>query len=66
MDPATALVGDLWDFGDGSTSTARVPGTHTYTTAGVYTVTLTATDAKGMADPAPPTRAITVYSPYGY
>jgi PKD repeat protein len=29
-----------WDFGDGATSTARHP-THTYTAAGLYTVTLT-------------------------
>ena len=35
----------VWDFGDGSaTSTATNP-THDYTTAGNYTVTLTATDA---------------------
>ena len=31
-----------WDFGDGGTSTALTP-THVYTTAGPYTVTLTAT-----------------------
>ncbi len=33
----------LWDFGDGNTSTERYP-THTYTTAGDYTVTLDITD----------------------
>ncbi len=33
----------LWDFGDGTTSTLESP-THTYTTSGVYTVTLTATN----------------------
>lgn len=32
----------LWNFGDGNTSTQQNP-THTYTTAGVYTVTLTVT-----------------------
>jgi len=33
-----------WDFGDGGTSTERNPA-HTYTAEGVYTVTLTASDA---------------------
>ncbi|MDX5444405.1 MAG: PKD domain-containing protein, partial [Hymenobacteraceae bacterium] len=35
-----------WDFGDGNTSTAQNP-THTYTTPGTYTVTLTACNAAG-------------------
>ncbi|MCE7699794.1 MAG: PKD domain-containing protein, partial [Methanobacterium paludis] len=35
-----------WDFGDGSTSSSENP-THTYTTAGNYTVTLTATNSAG-------------------
>ena len=35
-----------WNFGDGGTSTDQHP-THTYTTAGVYTVTLTATNLGG-------------------
>jgi PKD repeat protein len=33
----------LWGFGDGITSTLTSP-THTYTAAGVYTVTLTVSD----------------------
>jgi PKD repeat protein len=33
-----------WEFGDGGTSTQQNP-THTYTTAGLYTVTLTVTDS---------------------
>ena len=32
-----------WDFGDGTTSTERDPGAHTYAEPGVYTVTLRAT-----------------------
>lgn len=35
-----------WDFGDGSSSTARNPS-HTYTQAGTYRVTLTASNAAG-------------------
>jgi uncharacterized repeat protein (TIGR01451 family) len=36
----------LWDFGDGATSTAEHP-THAYAEAGLYTVTLTATNDLG-------------------
>jgi PKD repeat protein len=36
----------LWDFGDGITSTQTSP-THTYTTVGAYTVTLTVSDLNG-------------------
>ena len=35
-----------WDFGDGGTSTVQNPS-HTYTTAGAYTVSLTATNTAG-------------------
>jgi uncharacterized membrane protein len=35
-----------WNFGDGATSTSQNP-THSYTSSGVYTVTLIATNASG-------------------
>ncbi|MEP6625809.1 MAG: PKD domain-containing protein, partial [Acidimicrobiia bacterium] len=38
----------IWNFGDGSTSTVARP-THTYTSAGIYSVTLTVTNATGTA-----------------
>ena len=37
----------LWNYGDGFTSTAGVPGPHTYGSIGTYTVSLTVTDAVG-------------------
>jgi PKD repeat protein len=37
----------LWDFGDGTTSTAVNPGPHTYTTTNAYNITLTATNSDG-------------------
>ncbi len=38
-----------WDFGDGNTSNQRNPS-HTYTTTGLYTVTLIVTNANGCSD----------------
>jgi PKD repeat protein len=35
----------LWNFGDGSATTTAQNPSHTFTTAGTYTVTLTATDS---------------------
>ena len=49
----------LWDFGDSVTSTLESP-THTYTAAGVYTVTLTASGPGG-TDALTHTNYITVY-----
>lgn len=41
-----AIVSWNWSFGDGATSTEMMPS-HTYTTEGTYTVTLTVVDAAG-------------------
>ncbi|RLC86129.1 MAG: hypothetical protein DRI79_10450 [Chloroflexi bacterium] len=51
----------LWDFGDGVTSTLESP-THTYTTPGVYTVTLMV-EGPGGEDTETRTDYITVYAP---
>ncbi|CAM2065895.1 PKD domain-containing protein [Sulfidibacter corallicola] len=51
----------LWDFGGGATnSMVEDPGSVTFNTAGVYTVTFTVTDALGIADPTPGTVQVTV------
>jgi uncharacterized repeat protein (TIGR01451 family) len=51
----------LWDFGDGMTSTLS-SSTHTYASAGVYTVALTVTGLGG-TDTHTVTNAVTVYAP---
>ncbi|TWI90689.1 gliding motility-associated-like protein [Chitinophaga japonensis] len=51
-----------WSFGDGGTSTEGAPE-HTYTAAGVYTVTLEVTDADGCKDSQVATNFITVRNP---
>ena len=48
-----------WDFGDGGSSTAQNPS-HSYESAGLYTITLTATNAEGDDTT---TRSITVVEP---
>lgn len=54
-----------WDFGDGATSTERNP-LHTYTSAGIYTVSLTVTDSlTSDSDTETKTGYITVHNP-GY
>jgi PKD repeat protein len=53
-------TGWAWDFGDGTTSSAQNPS-HTYTAAGTYTVTLTASNSAG-SDTATRTGLISVTS----
>ena len=50
-----------WDFGDGNTGTGVAPS-HTYATAGTYTVTLTVVDDEG-AQSAPATTTATIDPP---
>ena len=50
-----------WNFGDGGTATTQSPS-HTYSAAGVYTVSLTATNASG-SDPEVKNNYITVTAP---
>ena len=60
VDPDGDDMTYLWNFGDGITTTALVPGNHTYSDSGTYTVTFTVTDSNGASDPTPDTRNITV------
>ena len=45
-DPGSQALSYAWSFGDGSLGTGPIP-THTYATAGNYTVVLTVTDTSG-------------------
>ena len=46
-DPNGTIVSWLWEFGDGTTSTAQHPS-HTYAAAGIYQVRLTVVDNGGV------------------
>ncbi|MEO2002552.1 MAG: PKD domain-containing protein, partial [Candidatus Poribacteria bacterium] len=52
----------LWDFGDGTTSTAQRP-THIYVDDGSYTATFTVTDAAGASDSDTTTAVISNVAP---
>lgn len=47
VDPDGSIVSYLWDFGDGSATQSGVTASHTYSSAGEYTATLTVTDNQG-------------------
>src|SRR5439155_11046117 len=47
-DPDGDLMTSQWDFGDGTLSNEPTP-THTFTSAGSFTVTLVVIDARGMS-----------------
>ncbi len=51
----------LWNFGGGAANTTvQNPGAVAFATAGTYHVTFTATDSRGLSDPTPPSRTVTV------
>ena len=52
-----------WNFGDGATATGAAPS-HTYTAAGSFTVSVTATDKDGGVSTAA-TQVIDIFSPGG-
>ena len=56
------IAGWDWDFGDGNTSTSQNPS-HSYTTGGDYTVSLTVTDDGGATDST--TSTVTATEPGG-
>jgi len=60
VDPDGDDMTYFWNFGDGITTTALVPGNHTYFDSSTYTVTFTVTDSHGASDPTPDTRTVTV------
>lgn len=51
------VVSSVWDFGDGTSA----PESHVYSAGGIYTVTLTVTDAAGLTDSE--VRSVTVTAP---
>ena len=67
---ACGLGTAAWQWGDGSQSAGiidatTIGGSHTYTAAGVYTVTLTLTDAEGNSSEPAVFQYVVVYNPDG-
>jgi PKD repeat protein len=56
--PSGTITGYSWNFGDGSASGSGVTPTHTYATAGSYSVSLTVTDSNNVSDSV--TKSVTV------
>ncbi len=52
-----------WNYGDGSPTTSGVSGSHVYTHAGTYIVTLTVSDAGGAVNASSEQRAVVVAAP---
>jgi PKD repeat protein len=59
-DVDSTITSYSWNFGDGSTSAAQSPN-HIYASPGVYTVSLTVTDARGATDTT--WRTVTIHGP---
>jgi PKD repeat protein len=59
-DPDGTIAGTVLNFGDGTTASA-VTALHTYSTAGIYTITATVTDNKGATSSA--SASVTVKAP---
>ncbi|HEY7313483.1 MAG TPA: Ig-like domain-containing protein, partial [Gemmataceae bacterium] len=53
----------LWNFGDGSTASGTLTPSHTYSTAGTYTVSLTVTDSANESSQSTTTAAVSDVAP---
>jgi hypothetical protein len=61
---STTPVGVAWDFGGGAAAVSiEDPESVRFDTPGIFTVTLTCTDALGASDPTPDSRTVTVLGP---
>ncbi len=61
--PGDPIVSWLWNFGDGTTSTASGTVQHIYANPGTYTVTLTVMDQSGCASSSQAVNQVTVNGP---
>lgn len=63
QDPDGSIASYSWNFGDGSPAGTTPTATHTYPSAGTYSVTLTVTDNQGLTNSL--TKQVTVAGPAG-